>query len=148
MQASNYKLFLVLALITLQGCYSSINSPEYLTATRTTAPQPVYNRVFLARPPEVLPTSKISNKGSQRVEPVYQLQASSETVENVAKQLAKACRYRSYTAASVADKKITVETLGTVDELADTIGREAGVYVSVDHANRELRVLPPRKPRN
>jgi hypothetical protein len=138
------KYLLVFLVLNFWGC-TEIRSPEYLQAARTEAPQPVYNRVFMARPPQVLPSTKnIENKGSP-VDPVFQLEASDETVENVVRQLGKAARYRTYTAASVADIKISIESLGTIQELTDTISSAAGVYISVDSANRELRVLPPKR---
>jgi hypothetical protein len=50
-------------------------------------------------------------------------------------------RYSSYVAPSIAKNKISIENIGTLDELARIIEREGKVKVVVDHENREVRLL-------
>jgi len=58
--------------------------------------------------------------------------------------LAAISRYSSYTAPSIALEKISVDNLGTIDELAQIIGSKAHVQVIVDHPNKEVRFLATR----
>lgn len=138
------KVLLVLCVILLGGCTSSVHSPEYLTSVTQVPPQPVYNRIFLARPPEVLPYRKKHKSISVKENPVFQLDVSNETVESVIKTLASASRFRGYTSATIADSKVSLQAVGTIDELADALSKAANIHISVDHANRELRAIRAR----
>lgn len=140
-------LVALLASLLFSGCFqaSEFNADKgYLVATRRVPPEPVYNRVFLARPPEVMPAKEMEFTNAPRVLPVIHLELKAVTLETVAQTLGGSARYRSYCAASIADKKFSIDALGTIDELADIISKKADVYVSVDHANREVRFLPQR----
>lgn len=138
---------LLITLCLVCGCFEASKfdgDKAYLVATRQTAPEPVYNRVFMARPPEVMPAREVEFMNAPRVLPVIHLELKAVTLETVAQTLGGSARYRSYCAASIADKKFSIDALGTIDELADIISKKADVYVSVDHANREVRFLPNR----
>ena len=151
MQVDKMKLFYTLIYtVLLCGCAQTEagHTPKaeretFLIASHQLPGDPVYNRVFMARPPEVMP-----KRGDEKVVPdasiipVIHLDVQNSNLESVARTLADSMRYRSYTAASIANKKFSIDALGTIDELADTISNKAGVYVSVDHGNKELRVLP------
>ncbi len=138
-------IFTISILSLLSGCTPRYTGPEYLTSPRQIAPQPVYNRVTIARPPEVLPSRSITFKNAPKVSPMLHLEVNDVSLENAARELGSLAHYRTYTAAAVADKNISIDGLGTIDELADMISKEADVYVSVDHGNHEIRVLPPKK---
>jgi sulfite reductase beta subunit-like hemoprotein len=73
---------------------------------------------------------------------VFQLNLKNVSMEEAARVLAATSRYQSYTDPSIAKQKITIENLGTIDELARLIERKAQVQVVVDHAGREVRFLP------
>ncbi len=151
MGANAVKNFLcrLLGLISVIGiasaCTPRYTGPEYLTTPRQTPPQPVYNRVMMARPAEVLPSRKVTFQNAPKTSPILHLEVNNVSLEQATRELGSLARYRTYTAAAVADKNISLDGVGTIDELADTLGREAEVYVSVDHGNHEIRVLPPKK---
>jgi hypothetical protein len=75
---------------------------------------------------------------------VFHLALKNATLEETARVLAATSRYSSYTAPSIASEKISVDNLGTIDELAQIIGSKAHVQVVVDHQNKEVRFLAAR----
>jgi hypothetical protein len=109
-------------------------------ATRQLPPQPVYNRLTWVRPPEVLPDAEVpASEGLIR--PVFHLSLKKVSVEEATASLASSMRYSSYVASTLASKKISIEALGTVDELAQALSYEVDADVVVDHEGREIRVL-------
>ena len=43
------------------------------------------------------------------------------------------------------DKKVSIITLGTIDEIAKEIENETGITVNIDHKNKEVRFLGSKK---
>jgi hypothetical protein len=117
----------------------------FLSAVRTHGPEPVYSRTRWVLPPETLParedTSGRASSEGPTLRPVFHLALKGTTLEETARVLAAMARYSSYTAPSIAKNKISVQNLGTIDELARIIERTAKVKVVVDHVNREVRFL-------
>lgn len=117
----------------------------FLSAVRTHGPEPVYARTRWVLPPETLPpreeASSASLSDSPTLRPVFHLKLKGTTLEESARVLGAMARYSSYTAPSISKNKISVENLGTIDELARIIERTAKVKVVVDHVNREVRIL-------
>lgn len=117
----------------------------FLSAVRTHGPEPVYARTRWVLPPETLPSREESSSSSREdgptLRPVFHLALKGTTLEETARVLAAMARYSSYTAPSIAKNKISVQNLGTIDELARIIERTAKVKVVVDHVNREVRFL-------
>jgi hypothetical protein len=111
---------------------------------RQVAPEPVYARVRPVRPPEVLPPRFIDTRGTPVLDPVVHLDLKNSTLEEVARALASATRYRHYTSSLVADRRLTISKVGTVEELGQEIAQRTGTYVTVDHQNREVRFLNAR----
>jgi hypothetical protein len=74
---------------------------------------------------------------------VFQLSLKATPLAEAARVLAATSRYTSYTDPSIASQKLTIESLGTIDELGQTIEQKAQVQVVIDHRNREVRFLPP-----
>jgi hypothetical protein len=80
---------------------------------------------------------------------VFHLSLKNATLEETARVLAATARYSSYAAPSIASERISVDNLGTIDELAAIIESKAHVQVFIDHQNKEVRFLagyaqPPR----
>ena len=125
-------------------------------AVRQLPPEPVYNRLMLAYLPSPLPPRNISQSKSNltsmsRLSPIFQFDMKNSSLEQTARVLASLARYTSYTSSVIADRKLNLTALGTIDELGETISRKAGINVIVDHANREVRFLAngapnPRRP--
>jgi len=119
----------------------------YMPSVRTVGAEPVYARTRWVRPPEVVPqresyqAAAMNMRESPSLRPVFELSLKNTSLEETARVLAATARYSSYTAPSIANDKISVTNLGTIDELARIIESKARVQVVVDHENREVRFL-------
>jgi len=138
----------------VSGCggvkdYQPIPKDEglYMPSVRTVGAEPVYARTRWVRPPEVVPqresyqAAQASLRGTPSLRPVFELSLKNTSLEETARVLAATARYSSYTAPSIANDKISITNLGTIDELARIIEGKARVQVVVDHENREVRFL-------
>ncbi len=104
-------------------------------------PQPVYKRTRLAYLPAPIPVARTYRSTAPLILPVIHFELTDASLEDAARILGETSRYSSYCASSVADKKITLTALGTVDELAKKIAKVADISTIVDHHNREIRFL-------
>lgn len=123
----------------------------FMPSVRAVGPEPVYARTRWVYAPEALPNREREGdnegpalRGSPRLRSVFHLALKNATLEETARVLAATSRYSSYTAPSIASEKISVDNLGTIDELAQIIGSKAHVQVIVDHQNKEVRFLAAR----
>lgn len=110
-------------------------------AMRQLPPEPVYNRLRLAHLPSPLPVKFREIRSDSVIMPVFHYQVKQATLEEAARVLANTSRYTSYCSSVIADRKMDIETLGTIDEIGEFIGKKAGIKVVVDHANKEVRFL-------
>lgn len=152
-------LLTVTVLVSLAGCGGGVKPYDpsgskartlFLPSMRTAGPEPVYSRTQWTHPPEVLPQRERPGssdsdlaKAGPPLRPVFQLSLKNVSIEEAARVLAATARYNSYTDPRIAKQKITIENLGTIDELARLIERKAQVQVVVDHAGKEVRFLSP-----
>lgn len=120
----------------------------FMPVVRSEAPEPVYARTRWVRPPDNLPTrdrpgavEEPSLQTAPRLRSVFHLSLKNSTLEETARVLAATSRYSSYTAPSIAAEKVSVDNLGTIDELARIIESKAHIQVVVDHQNKEVRFL-------
>jgi hypothetical protein len=123
----------------------------FMPSFRTAAPEPVYSRTRWVHLPEVIPDRNIP--GDENVDrepgagpalrPVFHLALKDTSLEETARVLAAMARYSSFTTPSIASRKISIENLGTIDELGQIIERKAQIQVVVDHDNKEVRFLAP-----
>ena len=113
----------------------------YEISARQTPPQPVYKKLRWVNLPEPLPSREPLESGAPVIKPVFHMELKNATLEEAAAALASTARYGSYCASTVADRKITINSLGTTDELANEISGKASVHVVVDHGNRQIRIL-------
>lgn len=144
---STLALFLV-AIVSLSACGPTLPTykPEkarlYSTyAVRQLPPEPVYNRLRYVHLPEPLPERDKTASKRSVVLPIFEFQVENITLDEAALILASAMRYDSYAAPSIAERKVELTSLGTVDELAQQIAKHTGSYVFVDHNNRQIRFL-------
>jgi len=73
--------------------------------------------------------------------PVMQFNVDKKSLVEVAQLLADSYRYGYYCSPIVADRQISLRAIGTLDELAAQVAELGQVRVTVDHENRELRIL-------
>lgn len=130
----------------LAGCSASVSPPEkkerrvFSIAARQYAVDPVYGRVRKANAPDEIPDAHAAKTGPP-IMPVFHLELKNDTLESAGRALAATARYRSYCASAIAGRKITLERLGTIDELAVELQKAADIRVVVDHDTKEVRLL-------
>lgn len=135
------KIFLAFFVIATGCSYSRVSESTHPTSNRKYAPEPIYSRVTMARPPETHPASVSIQKGDAKFFQILHFQIRNQSLEETAKLLAGTSRYHSYCAASIADQKITIDTIGTIDEIGEKIAAQMGIDVTIDHVNKEVRFL-------
>ena len=138
----------VLSFVGAVGCSSSpkaskqrIVRHDWFYPTRQQAPEELYSRVREVRPPEPVPEPPRDTNRAPRFMPVMQFNVSQKSLGGVAQLLADSYRYGYYCSPIVADRKISLRAIGTLDELAAQVAELGQVKVTVDHENRELRIL-------
>jgi hypothetical protein len=147
-----FRIFLAAALTALcsvAGCSTKEQpkwTPEkkkkvFAIATRQLPPEPIYNPLRWVRPPQVLPTRKVEASDAPTLMPIVHFEVTDRPLQEVALILAATASYRSYCSSQIADRKLTLNTLGTMEELAREIEKNADVNVVIDHRLREVRFL-------
>lgn len=151
----NYHRFIISLSLGLfvSGCSSTHPaSPDEtnllnMPSLRTLPPPPTYSRTRWVRPPEVLPQRDLPGRQIANLEntpslrPIFSLSLHKTPLEETARVLAATARYSSYTAPSIASQKISIQSIGTIDELGEKVARIAGIHVVVDHEHKEVRFL-------
>lgn len=142
------KVCISLACLAALGACSSGAGPApeksrktFAVAYRTLPPEPVYGRLRLVHLPEPLPSAEKPLSDSPRMLPVMHLELKNVTMQQAAQALAETARYRSYCDPALSSRKVTFNSLGTIDELAQSLARANNISVLVDHAGREVKVL-------
>jgi hypothetical protein len=131
--------------------YATSDRTLFMPSVRSAAPEPVYSRARWFHPPDVMPQREMPGddlrdnhpKGVKYIRPVFHVSLKNATLEETARVVAAMARYTSYTAPSIASRRFSIETLGTIDEVGAKITSKAGINVVIDHENREVRFLAP-----
>ena len=145
--ASSTMILIGMILITLTGCGSSkskanLEAPKvYKIATRQHAPELVYNPVRWVRPPVITPSRKVAKTSAPLIVPVVHFTVKNEPLCEAALVLAAPSRYSTYCASHLKSHKISLNMIGTMDEVGDMIAHDAGIKVIVDHNGQEVRFL-------
>ncbi len=119
----------------------------YETKLTKLPPPPTYSRTRWVRPPEILPQRDLPGRERKEVRqapsvrPIFSLSLKKVSLSEAARVLAATARYSSYTATSISKQKVTIQDIGTIDELADKIAAIAEIHVVVDHEHKEVRFL-------
>ena len=136
------------AVALLSGCSATTRLPKeeklpqvFRISTRRLPPQPTYNRLRWVNL-ESLPSRDLSASPAPLLTPVIKFETHNTKLDEAAKMLAATAQYSSYCASTIANQKITLNRLGTIDELGEAIGRQAGIRVVVDHEGRSVRFFP------
>lgn len=132
----------------LSGCSST---PEAGTAVddrqrtfgvaiRQLPPEPPYHRLRFVHLPEMLP-NPLPPQAQSELRTVMEFEVRNMTVQEAAQVLAASSRYSSYAASTVADTRVSLRMLGTLDEIAERIAEQAGAKAYVDHVGRSIRFV-------
>lgn len=118
----------------------------FLPVVRQNAPEPVYNRLRWVHPPEVLPERDLRGAEAEAfasalpMRPVYQMSFKDTGLQDVSRILAATARYDAFCDPVIANQKLSMNDLGTIDELAQIISERAGITVEVNHETRTVRL--------
>jgi hypothetical protein len=113
----------------------------YKIQTQQLPPPPTYSRLRWANM-SPLPSRELPVSSAPLLTPVIQFEARNTKLEEAARMLAATAQYSSYCASTIATQKITLNRLGTIDELGEAISRQAGIKVVVDHEGHSVRFFP------
>ena len=114
--------------------------PFFRTVTRQLAPEPSYNRLRWGHLPSPIPVSAEQDPSAPLILPVVHFEITKGTLREAAAMLAATTKYGSYTSSSVEGRRISLNMLGTVDEIASEISRKTGISAVIDHNNRQVRL--------
>lgn len=139
---------LVFSLVFLSACSpkykgsdSALDRRVHIFAVRQAPLQPTYNRLKTVHLASPLPSRLEHPVSNRKINPVFQFEAEDSTFEEVSLILGNTVKYSSYCEPSIAKKKVSIITLGTIDEIASEIEKETGVTVKIDHERKEVKVL-------
>jgi hypothetical protein len=139
--------FALIALLSAcsSGQYRPIERKKTRTdkiAFRQIPPEPTYNRLGWSATEE-MPSKEYARDDSQRpvVSPIIQFEAKQKTLDEIALMLGAASRYRTFVASSISKRRVSLQMLGTLDEISEALERQSGAKIVVDHVLREIRVL-------
>ena len=114
----------------------------FTIATRQLPPEKPYSMTRWVRPPQVLPPREAPVRASSSyISPVVHYKVTDISLKEAALVLAATTRYRSYCSSLIGDERLTLDSLGTLDELAEEIETLAGIEVVIDHDHKEVRFL-------
>lgn len=146
-----YALITILAALCLTSCSTRVGPQwesknkhpnTYKMATRQIPPQPVYGATTWVRPPQISPDRKVEASNADVIQQIVKLDIKDRPLNEVVLILAATARYKSYCSSKIANRRLTISSLGTLSELAMQIEDAANITVVVDHANKEVRFLP------
>ena len=136
-----------LGCLLLSGCwvsekgYTPIEKKQFGYVYRQHAAEPVYNRLRWVHLPEPLPSAETPGSGAAPIIPVVHLELKNVTIEEAAATLASTGRYRSFVESSLVGRKVSFDSLGTMDELASQLAARENLQIEVDHKRRLVRFM-------
>lgn len=115
----------------------------YSAASRRLPPPEGYNRLKWVHLPEVLPVteSEAVAATAPQMMPLIHYSVRDLSLEEASRVLAASARYTSYAASNVAGRKVTLNAIGSIEEVAERLAMLSQTRIVVDHENRQLRVL-------
>lgn len=137
--------------IALAGCTNmlatqKVDRTTYFHPVRQVAPEPIYNRITMVRPPDTLPFMPIGvrqpyvNRDVRNVG----IQADNVPLEEAAEMIASAMGYKHYCSSLIAKRRVSIKQNGTIEQLATDLSSKEKIEVVIDHDAREIRFLQQR----
>ena len=142
-------LSLLLLSVSLTAC-STKKDDEVAVFTHTNkqfAPEPIYNRLRWVQLPTVIPPTpkdiadSTPSSDAPLILPVIHLELYNSPLKEAAQLIADSSSYNSYCSSDIVDQKITINTLGTLNELLDEVAKTANIDTVVDHKTRTIRFM-------
>jgi hypothetical protein len=136
---------LVLALV-LVGCSGKDDYKPLPPSSRQSPPEPLYVTVMEGRPPLPVPQTERERLGMAD-KLILKLSSTNKYLDDVAKDLENQSGYRIFVAPSISKRRVSLDSSGTIDDLATEVARNARCKVSVDHIAKEIRFVAGTTPR-
>ena len=143
------KAIAIIATLGLSGCGAGTPSWKptqarkyYPAQMRQTAPEPVYNRLRTTHLPEPLPSRNLPGDAEVVYQPTVHFDLKNGTLAEASEMLAKTVNYGSYTSPLIADRRVTINSVGDLEEISKQLEIQANVQVLIDHDQRVVRVMP------
>lgn len=136
-------LILALALV---GCSSKDDYKPLPPSARQSPPEPPYVTVMEGRPPHPVPQTEKARLGMAD-KLILKLSSTNKYLGDVATDLANQSGYRIFVVPSMSKRRVSIDSSGTIDDLATELAKNAGCKVSVDHIAKEIRFVAGTTPR-
>lgn len=114
----------------------------YRPVTRREAPEPVYGRVTWAHLPK--PVAPKSALDAPYLLPVVSFELVDSNLEEAIEALAQTMGYDRHYPKSVAQRKVSIKMVGTLEEVLTEIARQAKVTARFEHERKLVRVFEDR----
>jgi hypothetical protein len=112
----------------------------YNVSFRQTAPQPTYKRTTWVLSPENIPAPEAPFSSGPAIFPVYTLNIKNSSIRELMQLLSETSRYASFCEGKQCNSRISINAVGTVEELAQEITKRSNVNLIVDHDAHEIRI--------
>ena len=114
----------------------------YSVSTRQIAPPPVYNPVRWVRPGQISADRNLTvKKKTTMILPHIHYKVEDVTYSQAALILAGTAAYKSYVPSTLQEKRISLEMIGDIEEIANEISLKENIKVIVDHRTRSVSCL-------
>lgn len=140
-------LFIISTCLNACSTKKQEESAVFTHTTKQFAPEPTYNRLRWVQLPTVIPaapkdlTDATPSSDAPLILPVIHLELYDASLKEAAQLIADSSSYNSYCSSDITDQKITINTLGTLNELLQEVEKTANIDAVVDHKTRTIRFL-------
>lgn len=116
---------------------------------RQLPPEPVYARQRFVQLPEPLPAMGPVPGGRTApiVTPILHLTLNDARLDDALNSLAKVGNFSAFSSPSVEGRRVTVNRIGTMEELVSELTTQTGASITIDNRRRELRAFLPTPPK-
>lgn len=104
-------------------------------------PEPVYRMARWVEPPEVLPSKQAPASSMQMLNPIIEVDVKRVPLRELGKIISSLNGYSVYTASNIAERRVSVRKLGTIDEIVEDVSVSLGIKAVVDHQNRSITFI-------
>ena len=105
----------------------------------------VYGRLKWVYAPSTLPDEPgLAAEEAPKINKIVHFTLKKGKLSEAATALASISNYSSYCSSEIADRPISLDMLGTIDEIAEAISQNAGISVVVDHSTKAVQFFPFR----
>lgn len=135
---------LVTTALLLSACTKTTSKPrlELAPVTRQTAPELAYATSKWVQPEQPIP-GQVSNN-TPLLSPEFCLELESATLKEALHALSQSIGYGVDVPASLAGRKVSLNKVGTMEQLLDALAKQASVMARINHQTRRISVTDGR----